>query len=143
MALEYDVKADQVMPGVSTARAEEAQIYFDSSPDNTPHLMNPAELLLSAFAACLLKNVERFSQILDFSYERAEVAIHGVREEPPPRIASIRYRLTIWTDESEHRVALLHKNLQRHGTIYNTLASSSLVSGEIVAKRPWERPEEE
>jgi len=143
MALEYDVKATQVVPGVSTARAEKAQIYFDSSPDNTPHLMNPAELLLSAFAACLLKNVERFSRLLDFSYDRAEVAVHGVREEPPPRIASIQYRLTIWTDESDHRVALLHKNLERHGTIFNTLNACCDVSGEIVAKRPWEMPEEE
>ncbi len=45
-------------------------------------------------------------------------------------------------DESERRVALLHKNLERHGTIYNTLASSSLVSGEIIAKKPWETPVE-
>jgi uncharacterized OsmC-like protein len=143
MPLEYDVKAVQVAPGVSTARSEQAQVYFDSSPDNTPHLMNPAELLLSAFAACLLKNVERFSQMLDFSYDRAEVHVHSVREEPPPRMASIQYRLSIWTDESDHRVALLYKNLERHGTIYNTLNACCDVSGEIVAKRPWEPQQEE
>ena len=55
MALEYDVKAMQVVPGVSTARAEEAQISFDSSPDDTPRLVNPTELLLSASGGIVAK----------------------------------------------------------------------------------------
>ena len=135
MGLEYDVKAEQIAAGVSTARSEQAQIYFDSSPTGSPHLMNPAELLLSAFAACLLKNVERFAKFLNFSYEKAEVSVHGVREEPPPRIVSIQYRLRIWTDETDYRVDLLHRNLQKHGTIFNTMKACCAVSGELIAER--------
>lgn len=50
MSLEYDVQAEEVIPNVSTARAKRAQLYFDSSPGQSEHLMGPAELLLSSFA---------------------------------------------------------------------------------------------
>ncbi len=136
MNLEYDVSAEQVIPNISTARAKRAQLYFDSSPQQSTHLMNPAELLLSAFAACLLKNVERFAEKLRFSYQRAGIHVHGVREEPPPRIAQITYELTLWTDESPQRVDLLDRNLQRYGTIFNTLSQSCDIQGTIDTKTP-------
>ena len=127
--LEYDVQAEQVVPNVSTARAKRAQVYFDSSPGQSEHLLNPAELLLSAFAACLLKNVERLTPILRFAYQRAAVHVHGVREDKPPRMASIDWTLTLWTDEPQTKLDLLDRNLRKQGTIYNTLAVSCEVAG--------------
>ena len=132
--LEYDVQAEQVVPNVSTSRAKRAQIYFDSSPGQSEHLLNPAELLLSAFAACLLKNVERLTPILRFTYQRAAVHVHGVREDKPPRMASIDWTLTLWTDEPRTKVDLLDRNLRKQGTIYNTLAASCEVTGRIVTQ---------
>lgn len=112
-------------------RAKQAQLYFDSSPGQSEHLMNPAELLFSAFAACLLKNVERFAERLHFSYQRAAIHVHGVREEPPPRLTRIVYELTLWTDEPEERIHRLDRNVRNYGTIFNTLANSCEVTGEI------------
>jgi uncharacterized OsmC-like protein len=131
MSLEYEVKAQQVVPNVSTVRAKQAQIYFDSSPGQSEHLLNPAELFLSAFAACVLKNVGRFSEKLKFSYKKAAIRVHGVREEPPPRLTKIHYQLMLWTEEPQRRVDLLHRNLEKYGTIFNTVSISCQVSGEI------------
>jgi uncharacterized OsmC-like protein len=136
MSLEYEVKAEQVIPNFSTVRTKRAQIYFDSSPKQSEHLFNPAELFLSAFAACVLKNVERFSEILKFSYTKADISVHGVREEPPPRLTKVHYELTIWTEESQHRIDLLRKNLEKHGTIFNTIALACIVSGEVRIESP-------
>ena len=131
-ALTYDIEAEQIVPHISTSRAKRAQIYFDSSPGQTEHLMNPAELLLSAFAACIIKNVERLSATLHFSYADVKVRVHGVREGPPPRITQVIYEIDLWTDESRHKVDLLHRNLRKFGTIFNTVSAASEVSGRII-----------
>jgi uncharacterized OsmC-like protein len=80
------------------------------------------------------EDVERFSGMMPFTFSNATIQVEAEREGPPPRIARIRYVLTIHTDEPERRVDLLHRNIARYGTIYNTLAATSDVTGEIVAK---------
>ena len=40
------------------------------------------------------------------------------------------------TDEDERRVELLHRNLQRHGTVFNTLAGVCEIEGKLIAERP-------
>jgi len=130
--LTYDVKAEQILPHVSTSRAKRAQIYFDSSPGQSEHLMNPAELLLSAFAACIIKNIERFADILHYSCNDVTVRVHGVREGPPPRITQVTYEIELWTDAPVRKVDLLHHNLRKYGTIFNTVAAACDVSGRII-----------
>ena len=46
-------------------------------------------------------------------------------------MASIEYTLTVDTDESDARLALLHQNVMKFGTVYNTLAASTTISGSI------------
>ena len=62
------------------------------------------------------------------------------RQDRPPKITTIRYRLTVVTDEPPGRVRLLHENIQHHGTIFNTLAEVCEVTGEIVAVAPASLP---
>ena len=59
-----------------------------------------------------------------------------MREEPPPHIVRMRYRLRVVTDEPAAHVELLHKNIRKFGTITNTLAAACDVSGEIEAVAP-------
>ena len=132
--LTYTVDAGRVEPGVSIGRTRHAELRFDTGADLSDDLFGPADLLGAAFAACLLKNVERFSHILPFRYERASVHVVLEREDRPPRIARIHYQLRVATDEPAHQVDLLERNLTKFGTIYNTLASACQVSGEIVAE---------
>lgn len=132
--MSYQVEARTCGPGVSGARLKETAITFDTSAGQSTVLPGPADLLTLAFAACVLKNVERFAGMLPFRYERASIAVTAEREAPPPRISRIRYVLTVHTDEPAQRIELLHRNIRKFGTIYNTLAATCDVDGEIVAR---------
>jgi uncharacterized OsmC-like protein len=139
MPLHYRVHASRLAPHVGMARAKQAQVFFDVSPDQSDDLLNPAELLLSSLAACMLKNVERLSPVLRFSYTAVALDIEGTREDRPPRMTSISYTLHLWTDEPPTRVDLLHRNLQQHGTIYNTLAATVPLQGHVEVHATAER----
>ncbi|MCW2621138.1 MAG: osmotically inducible protein [Frankiales bacterium] len=129
----YVVKAQSAGGGTARAAAGSATITFDAGWAQPPSgLPGPAELLASAFAACLLKNVERSSQLLPFRYEHAEVEVRARRQDAPPKFVEISYDLRLVTDEPERRVELLHRNLRQYGTVYNTLAAVCDVHGEIV-----------
>jgi len=103
-------------------------------PDAPSGHPGPAELLAGAFAACLLKNVARSSALLPFAYRSAEVQVTMHRQEVPPRFTAIEYELMLTTDEPPHRVELLHRNLQKFGTVYNTLAAVCEVTGTVTAR---------
>ena len=136
--LTYEVQARILRPGVSEIEAKQERIAFDSSPQMGEELPGPAELLCAAFAACLLKNVERFSEMLPFEQSGASVEVSAERQQDPPRFISIRYELRVVTDEPEQRVDLLQRNLAKYGTVFNTLAEVCEVSGTVVAERPTE-----
>jgi hypothetical protein len=50
----------------------------------------------------------------------------------------VAYSVQLVTDEPQQRVDLLHLNIRKHGTIYNTLAATCGVSGEVLVQRPDE-----
>ena len=106
---------------------------FDGTAGRLEALPGPADMLSAALCACILKNVERFSRLLPFTYESATVKVTAQREEPPPHIARMHYDLEITTDEPEARLELLHRNLQKFGTITNTLSKACEVTGTIRA----------
>ena len=97
---------------------------------------------MAAFAACVLKNVARMSEFQPFRYEGAEIEVTAERAGQPPRISTIRYRLVVTTDEPQRRIDLLHRNIARQGTIFDTLAQACDVGGEIVAVSPAAAPRE-
>ncbi|MEX2160092.1 MAG: OsmC family protein [Dehalococcoidia bacterium] len=138
--MRYEVHAQNTGAGVSEASCKETRITFDSGPALSPQLAGPAELLAAAFAACVLKNVSRFAEILPFRYEHASIDVAAEREDAPPRIARVRYVLRLVTEEPPHRLENLGKNIEKFGTIYNTLAAVCDVSGEIVAEPPSGAP---
>ena len=112
-----------------------ATIPFDGSSSMGPDIPGPAHLVASALAACVLKNVERFSQMLPFEYSAATVNVTLERENSPPRIVSATYVLNVSTDESAPRCKLLHKNIRKYGTISNTLALACELGGSMQATR--------
>jgi uncharacterized OsmC-like protein len=129
----YRVSAWVAAPGVAIGSAKDREIEFDVGRQSGDELPGPAELLALSLGACILKNVERFSHLLSFRYEGAEVTVEAERQDNPPRFTELTYELRIRTEESPHRVELLHRNLRRFGTVYNTLAASCDVDGTIVA----------
>jgi len=95
----------------------------------------PAHLLASALAACVLKNVERFSHMLPFEYSAATVDVELERQDNPPRIIRASYILDVDTDEPAQRCKLFHKNIMKFGTVSNTLAQACELSGSMRARR--------
>jgi uncharacterized OsmC-like protein len=134
-ATRYEVDSENLPGGAGRITTRSSLIAFDGSATTGAVLPGPADLLAAALAACILKNVERFSGMLPFQYVRATVHVAVEREEPPPRIVRARYTLQIETDEPQHRVEMLHRNILKFGTITNTLAAACDVQGEIVAIR--------
>lgn len=92
----------------------------------------PAELLCGALAACLLKNVERFSHMLPFQYDDARVVVRAERQDSPPRFTRFTYQLELVTGEPQRRVELLHRNVRKFGTVSGTLGLAAEVVGDIV-----------
>lgn len=134
--MEYEITGYTVSHGVSEAHCADETIRFDSSAMPASELPGPAELLAAAFAACVLKNVERFAGMLPFRYDSASITVRAKRQQTPPRFTEIRYELALVTDEPPDRVDLLHRNIVRQGTVFNTLAASCDVSGSIQATNP-------
>lgn len=139
-SLSYEVTAGITSPAQSDAylAGKPGVICIDTSPDQGESLPGPADLLATAFAACVLKNVQRMSILQPFEHEGATITVHAERQENPPRFTAIHYRLVIATNEAPRRVELLHRNIKKHGTVYNTLAQVCTVTGEIVAVSPSE-----
>lgn len=130
--LEYRVTATRIDAHGSTARCKNAEIVLDTDVNGRDDAFNPAELFLAAVAACMIKGIERAAPILKFKLRGVEVRLHGLRQDSPPKMVSIDYELIVDTDESDHRLALLHTNVRKFGTISNTVAAAVRLDGRIV-----------
>lgn len=129
--MEYSVKGISNSLGEATIKAKSNEYSFGVKSDQ-PEKAGPAELLLGAFAACCLKNVERFSSLLHYTYQTAEIDVIGERQENPPMFNRIRFTLYISGNDSNLKPDLLLKNLQKFGTIYNTLNEVCEIEGQII-----------
>lgn len=111
----------------------ENRIAFGVSKVNT--LPSPADLLVSAFAACCLKNVERFSEYLHYQYSNSEIKVDAKRSDKPPMIDEITFTIRIRSEDERINTDLLLRNLQKFGTIYNTLNAVCKIEGEIILEK--------
>ena len=130
--LEYTVRADSIDARGSLAVCKDASMIIDTDMSGREDAFNPAELLLAALAGCLIKGIERALPLLKFSLSGVTVEVHATRQDAPPRIAEITYRIAVDTEESDHRIDLLHRNARKYGTISNTLAGAVLLEGTMV-----------
>ncbi|RAK63300.1 OsmC family protein [Phenylobacterium kunshanense] len=129
--LEYNVVARRLDQHGSEARTKAAAVILDTDVNGRPDAFNPAELFLASIAACMIKGIERVAPVLHFDLRGVEVKLHGVRQDSPPKILSVDYELIVDTDETDQRLELLHKNVQKYGTIYNTAAAATSLTGRI------------
>ena len=130
----YQVSARRIDSHGSVATTKEARIVLDTDVAGRLDAFNPAELLLAAVAACMIKGIERVTPTLKFDLRGVEVRLHGERQDSPPKMLSITYELVVDTDETDQRLDLLHKNVRRYGTISNTVAAALELEGTIGRK---------
>lgn len=132
--LEYSISAERADAAGSSAMVRQAVVALDTSLAGRMDAFNPAEMLLAALAACIIKSAERALPLLGFDMRGMHVHLHAIRQDAPPQITSIDYLVTVDTDESDRRLDLLHKNIRKYGTISNTLALAVALDGRIVRK---------
>jgi len=132
--LEYSVTAQRTDSHGSEAWTKAAELTLDTDVNGRLDAFNPAELLLAAVAACMIKGIERMIPMLKFKLSGVEVKLHGVRQDNPPKMVSIKYELIVDTDENDQRLELLHKNVRKYGTISNTVAEATKLEGIIRRK---------
>ena len=116
----------------SSAYCKEASLLIDTNLAGRVDAFNPAELLLAALSACMIKGIERVTPILKFQLRGVEVELTGVRQDTPPKMESIHYVIRVDTDETDHRLALLHDNVRKFGTVFNTVAPGTQLNGELI-----------
>jgi uncharacterized OsmC-like protein len=129
--MSYTVKGKSNNNGEAKIIAKSNNYVFGIK-SNQSEFCGPAEILLSSFAACCLKNVERFSSILNYQYDSAEIEVTGIRQEKPSMINKIDYTLSISSKDKNLNIDLLHKNLKKFGTIYNTLNAVCEINGKLI-----------
>jgi uncharacterized OsmC-like protein len=118
----------------SEAECKDARITLDTDLKGRRDAFNPAELLLAALSACIVKGIERVAPMLSFEFQGLEVRVHGVRQDVPLRLESIEYEIVVDTEEPEHRLVLLHDNVRKYGTVFNTIAPGTNLSGTLKRK---------
>ncbi len=127
----YRLTANRVDSHGSLAVAKSAQVVLDTDLAGRDDAMNPVELLLAALAACIIKGIERVTPMIGFHLDGVQVELEAHRQDAPPKLTHISYRLKVRTEETEQRLELLHTNVRKYGTIFNTLAAGTELTGTI------------
>jgi uncharacterized OsmC-like protein len=132
--LQFHVTSVRLDAHARRAPCKQASVALDTDLAGNPDAFNPAELLLAALSACMIKGIERVTPILKFEWRGLEVKVDGVRQDVPPRMESIRYTIVVDTDESDQRLNLLHENVKKYGTVFNTVAPGTDLQGVLIRK---------
>lgn len=127
--MRFHVESERIDAHHSQSLCKSARITLDTDLVGNPEAFNPAELLLSALSACMIKGIERVVPILKFQMRGVRVIVDGVRQDVPPKMESIRYQIIVDTDETDRRIDLLHDNVKKYGTVFNTVAPGTDLSG--------------
>lgn len=137
--LNYTVNARRVDAHGSVATCKSASLVIDTDLSGRVDAFNPAELFLASIAACMLKGIERVVPMIKFDLRGVEARLTGVRQDAPPKIVSVNYELIVDSGESEQRLELLHTNVRKYGTIFNTVAAATNVAGTLRRKVETDR----
>lgn len=129
--IEYLVQARRIDSDGSVAQCKDATVQLDASVSGRADAFNPVELLLAALSACMIKGLARVAPMLDFDYRSVSVKLRASRQNVPPRIARIEYEILVETEETDHRLNLLHENIRKFGTVSNTVAAGTSLTGTI------------
>ena len=127
----YTISATRLDGHGTRMACKSAELLADTDPAGRADAFNPAELLLAAVAACMMKGIERVTPMLGFSLRGVTIRVTGERQDAPPRMTRIDYEILVDTDEADRRLELLHQNVRKYGTISNTIALAVPLNGTL------------
>jgi uncharacterized OsmC-like protein len=96
---------------------------------------NAAETLLAALGACILTNVNAIGEKMRLKIEAARIEFDAVRQDEPPALTEIRYRLIISSPEAPEKLEELHQLCVKWGTVTNTLINGLTPQGQLVLEQ--------
>jgi uncharacterized OsmC-like protein len=91
----FEVVSRRIDPHGSVAQCKDATLTRDTALTGRRDALTPAELLLAALSACMIKGIERVAPMLKFSFRGVEIRVHGVRQDVPPRMERIDYEIVV------------------------------------------------
>jgi len=127
----YTISATRLDGHGTRMACKSAELLADTDPAGRADAFNPAELLLAAVAACMMKGIERVTPMLGFSLRGVTIRVTGERQDAPPLMTRIDYEILVDTDEADRRLELLHQNVRKYGTISNTIALAVPLNGTL------------
>jgi uncharacterized OsmC-like protein len=133
--MEFTVTANRIDAHGSVAACKDATIILDTDLAGRADAFNPAELLLGALAACIIKSIERVVPMLKFDVQHVAVTVQAQRQDAPPKLINITYAIVVASDEPAARLELLHQNVRKYGTVFNTLATGTEIHGTLMRKQ--------
>ncbi|MEO5806445.1 hypothetical protein [Devosia sp.] len=77
----------------------------------------------------MLKSMEWAAPMLAFALHGVEITISANRQDSPPKLIDVVCEIIVETEENDHRLALLHTNVRKYGTISNTIAAATTLTG--------------
>ncbi len=97
---------------------------------------NPVETLLSAMGSCLLTSLQMVAELSRLPIDDTAITLTATRDDRPPRLVAISYRLRVVSPLPSARVERLQHLAEKNSTVYQTLAQTISVSGELDHRVP-------
>jgi uncharacterized OsmC-like protein len=132
--MSFSISAERIDQHLSTAANGTSQVPLGTDMEGNEDAFNPMELLMAALSACMLKGINRVSPLLGITVTAVDISVTAERQDTPPHVASMHYRLAVESPDSDEKLELLHENLTKFGTVTNTIAQGTMLSGELVRR---------
>lgn len=127
----FTIRAHRVDEHLSLAENEHTQVSLGTDMAGNTDALNPMELLMAALAACMIKGTNRLMPLLALDIRSIEITLSAVRQDSPPAVESIDYKIVVESSDSDEKLALLHENLTKFGTVTNTIARGTVLNGTL------------
>ena len=131
---EYTVDLNRKPDGRKTvATTRTFSIELGSKSGDPSAGFNPAETLLAAAGGCITSSMGLVAANSGLRIDGFRVKVTGVRQAKPPKLVSIRYRISIDSPEDDDRIDKVFRIAERNSTVLSTLKAAVQVTGE------WQR----
>ena len=134
--MSYTITATSTPKKEGSIQLKNTSVPFGISKESEDILSSPADIYLSALAACTLKNIERFSKMMKFEYEKATIEVSATHAVKPSRLENINYEVILTSKEDKINISLLKRNIEKFGTITYMVAQSCSIAGTILHRKP-------
>lgn len=130
--MSFSVSAHTLDQHLGTATNGTSEMSLGTDMAGNDDAFNPMELLMAALCACMLKGINRVTPLLGITLTAVNVSVSADRRDSPPHVAAMRYTISVESPDSDEKLELLHDNLMKFGTVTNTIAAGTTLTGELV-----------